>query len=42
LGSIATFCESKTRFAVAGQRANKSLWANSFSSAFGGRQSDNF
>jgi hypothetical protein len=25
LGSIATFCESKTRFAVAGQRANKSL-----------------
>jgi hypothetical protein len=24
-GSIATFCESKTRFAVAGQRANKSL-----------------
>ena len=30
LGSIATFCESKTRFTVAKQRANESLRANPF------------
>ncbi|MDD5013043.1 MAG: hypothetical protein PHD93_01425 [Candidatus Pacebacteria bacterium] len=42
LGSIATFCESKTRFAVAKQRANESLQANPFYSAEGGKQSDNF
>jgi hypothetical protein len=41
-GSIATFCESKTRFAVAKQRANESLRANPFYSAEGGKQSDNF
>ncbi len=42
LGSIATFCESKKRFAVAKQRANESLRANPFTSAEGGKQSDNF
>ena len=42
LGSIATFCESKTRFAIAKQRANESLRANPFYSAEGGKQSDNF
>ncbi|MBM4169138.1 MAG: hypothetical protein FJ215_08285 [Ignavibacteria bacterium] len=42
LGSIATFCESKTRFAVAKQRANESLRANPFYFTEGGKQSDNF
>ena len=42
LGSITTFCESKKRFAVAKQRANESLRANPFTSAEGGKQSDNF
>jgi len=44
-GSIATFCESKTRFAVAKQWANESLRANPFYSVrplADGKQSDNF